>query len=332
MSLIIHHPGLLTTVQDAGRQGFLQYGVTESGAMDTYALRIANLLAGNSERAAALELTLNGGSFEFAEDMLIAVCGADMSAAIGSVAVPMWKPVFVRKGSVMSFGRAVSGCRTYLAAAGGLDVTEVMGSAGTYLRGGFGGYGGRALQKGDHLRTGAKSDWSLRQIAQLSGRCGEREFAAAAWSAGSIQVVSYLYQPFVRAMRGHEFDLFKAESRELFFDGIFRVESPSDRMGYLLSGERLSLTAPQEAISEAVAFGTVQVPPSGSPIVLMADHPTTGGYPRIAQAAFVDLPVLAQTKPGESVRFREITLAEAQRLYAVKEMEIRQLREAISLK
>lgn len=332
MNLIIHHPGLLTTVQDLGRHGFQQYGVMESGAMDTYALRTANLLAGNAERTAALEMTLSGGTFEFSEDSLIAVCGADMSAAVGQTAVPMCRPVFIRKGNVMTFGRAVSGCRTYLAVAGGIDVTEVMGSTSTYLRGGFGGYRGRALQKGDRLRTGTKSDWALRQRASLSARCGEGEFVAAVWSASSIQVASNLYHRAVRAMRGHEFDLFAAESRERFFAGTFRVESRSDRMGYLLCGPELSLAEPQEAISEAVAFGTVQVPPGGNPIVLMADHPTTGGYPRIAQAASVDLPVLAQMKPGESVRFQEITLAEAQRLYTAKEMEIRQLREAISLK
>ncbi|MGZ4123818.1 MAG: 5-oxoprolinase subunit C family protein, partial [Tumebacillaceae bacterium] len=181
MSVHIERPGLLTSVQDLGRYGFQKYGVMVSGAMDPFALRLANLLVGNDEGASALEITLMGPKLRFEEATLIAICGAYLSPAIDGQPVPEWRPVWVRAGSVLTFGTAVAGCRAYLAVAGGFDVAEVLGSRSTFLRGGIGGHEGRALVAGDVLATGVRSAHALRRIAQLEARAGNDPFAATNW-------------------------------------------------------------------------------------------------------------------------------------------------------
>jgi antagonist of KipI len=332
MSVRVIKSGLLTSVQDLGRYGYQKHGVIVSGAMDPFAHRIANLLVGNDENEPTLEMTLLGPTLGFDADTLIAICGADLSPSVGKVPVPLWKPVLIKKGETLRFGGSRFGTRAYLAVAGGFPLPEVMGSRSTYLRAELGGFCGRALREGDELPIGAPSEQARLLTGQLQSYAGEHPFAAAEWGVAPELLPAYREQPVIRAIQGNQFDRFSPESREAFFTRPFRVTPQSDRMGYRLDGPSLTLAEPFELISEAVAFGTVQVPAEGKPIVLLADRQTTGGYPKIAQIATVDLPVMAQTKPGDTLRFREISREEAELLYLEQESHIRQLKLGILLK
>lgn len=332
MTIRVIRPGMLTSVQDAGRYGFQKYGVIVSGAMDPFAHRIANLLVGNTETDATLEMTLKGPTLEFREDALISICGGDLSPSVEGVPVPLWRPVFLRKGSVLAFGHCRSGTRAYLAVAGGWSVPPVMDSRSTYLRAGIGGYQGRGLQAGDELACGEPTPLGGRIAKRLMAQLTAAPFAAADWGVAQELLPGYSPQPTIRAMRGNQSAWFTADSVTRFFAEPFRITPQSDRMGYRLDGPTLELTEQTELLSEAVAFGTVQVPSEGKPIVLLADRQTTGGYPKIAQIAAVDLPLIAQTKPGDTIHFTEISREEAEWLLLVREHEIRQLQTGISLK
>lgn len=300
--------------------------------MDPFALRVANLLVGNEEGEGALEITLLGPTLRFEEEALIAICGGHLSPTIDGHPVKEWRPVYVKQGSVLQFRQPVSGCRAYLSVAGGFDVPKVMGSRSTYLRAGIGGYQGRALKEGDILKFRPVSGQGERQLRRFSKAAGSRTFLASEWKVSSSLLPAYGTNPVIRAMRGGQFHRFSKESRERFFASVFQVTPQSDRMGFRLSGPPLRLSEQTELISEAVAAGTVQVPPEGNPIILMADRQTTGGYPKIAQVATVDLPVIAQVKPGEEIRFQEISLEEAQQLYRDQEAKIQLLKQSLALK
>lgn len=332
MTVRVIRPGLLTSVQDAGRYGFQKHGVIVSGVMDPLAHRLANMLVGNEELAATLEMTLRGPTLEFQEDALISICGGDLSPTVAGVSVPLWKPIFLRKGSVLDFGQCRTGTRAYLAIAGGWNVPLVMNSRSTYLRAGIGGHEGRALRTGDELQAGDLSGLGGRIAKRLSIQSGGTSFVASEWGVAKEMLPSYSSEPLIRVMRGNQYEWFTAESHNAFFSEPYRVTPQSDRMGYRLDGPKLELTEQIELISEAVAFGTVQVPAEGNPIVLLADRQTTGGYPKIAQIATVDLPLMAQTKPGDSIRFAEISREEAEWLWMLRESEIRQLKMGILLK
>lgn len=331
MSLEILKPGLLTTIQDTGRYGYQKQGVMVNGPMDSFALRIANLLVGNDEREGALEITLLGPKIRFAEQMLIAVCGADLSPRIGGQPLPSWRPVLVQAGSVLEFGASAEGCRAYLAVAGSFAVPEVLGSRSTFLRAGIGGYQGRALQAGDVLTLRSSSEQARLRIAQLAGVAGNDPFIATDWAVSRELLPAYRTNPVLRVMRGAQFDEFEPASQAQFWGSAFTVTPQSDRMGYRLQGELLALSEARELLSEAVTAGTIQVPSDGQPIILLADRQTTGGYPKIAQIAAVDLPVIAQVKPGEHVRFQEISVAEAEALYIARERELQLFKQGISM-
>ena len=320
-------PGLLTTVQDTGRYGHQRDGVSVGGAMDPMALRVANLLVGNPEGAAALELTLLGPTIEFTHGRLIAICGGRMNPVIAGKPVPEGRPVLVRAGAILSFGQCTLGAHACIAVAGGIDVPVVLGSRGTHLRARFGGFGGRALGAGDTLPVGPASQVSVRIAGALASR--PEVFVATDWSVSAAALPPYTANPTVRVTRGTHFEQFDDVSRREFWKQPFRVTSQSDRMGYRLDGPRLALATPLEPISEPVCVGTIQVPPEGQPIVLMADRQTTGGYPRIGQVITVDLPLIAQTKAGETLTFAEVSLEEAQRLYAEREKTIEEVREGL---
>ncbi|WP_421616931.1 biotin-dependent carboxyltransferase family protein [Brevibacillus sp. TJ4] len=331
MTIRVIRPGMFTSVQDMGRFGFQKYGVIVSGAMDTFAHRIANMLVGNKDTDASLEMTIKGPTLEFRDDALIAVCGGDMSPTADGIPIPLWKPVFLRKGSVLDFGHCRSGIRAYLAVAGGWSVPRVMQSRSTYLRAGIGGFYGRALQAGDELAYGEPAALA-RRIADRLALDAKDVFAATDWGIAQELLPRYGGQRPIRAIRGNQADWFASDSVRHFFSEPFRVTPQSDRMGYRLDGPILELNEQTELLSEAVAFGTVQVPAEGKPIVLLADRQTTGGYPKIAQIAAVDLPVIAQMKPGDTLRFVEIKRDEAERLLLMRENEMRQLKTGISLK
>ncbi len=330
--IIIHKPGLLTTVQDLGRYGFQKYGVIVSGPMDAWAHRIANLLVGNDENDPTLELTLQGAAIEFHQDSLIAICGGNLSPEVNGRTVKLWRPVFVKKGAILRFGAPKSGCRAYLAVAGSFDIPLVMKSTSTYLRAEMGGFNGRALKADDQIPFRPLSKLSSLifhsfKIAHLTGSMAEAD-----WTIASDLLPNYPKNPDIRIMEGRQFHLFNSESQSLLYTEPFIVTPQSDRMGFRLKGPALSLGKPEEMITEAVCFGTIQVPSEGNPIVLLADRQTTGGYPKIAQIAACDFPLIAQTKPGDSIRFRRISYSEAQGLFLEKEKKLRLLKLGIALK
>lgn len=315
--LTIHKSGMQTTVQDLGRTGFQQYGVVASGAMDPYALRIANLLVGNEENAAALEITLMGPSIHFVEDHVISICGGNLTPQLDSKVVGCWRAIPVAKGQTLTFGKPRAGSRCYVAVAGGIDVPVVMGSRSTYTRAELGGYLGRALESGDQLAIGEAS--AAQKSAVQNG----------SWFAPSP---SYSSNPVIRIMKGRQFELFSEQSRKDFISETFSLNSQSDRMGYRLDGPRLALAEAQEMISEAVVFGSIQVPADGKLIILMADRQTAGGYPKIAEVITVDLPLISQLKPGDRLRFKEVSVEEAQHLLKLQEKKINHLKRAIKFK
>jgi len=289
-------PGALTTVQDLGRHGRQHHGIPAGGAMDRQAARVANLLLGNDENDPLLEVTLTGPEVRFLRDTWIAVTGAEVDG------VPGWRPWHVTAGQLVSFAVLSRGARTYVAFAGGLEIARVLGGAGTLLRAGVGGWNGRALKAGDRLAA---------RPAVLE-TAGNWSVAGGFNAATGTDVI-------VRFVRGPQWEWFAAASRRTFLAKLFKVTAQSDRMGLRMDGPALRLDKAHELASEGVGFGSIQVPPDGKPIVLMADRQTIGGYPKIGHVIAVDLPRLAQARTGNQVRFQEVTLAEAQAFYLEQE-------------
>ncbi|HEY4066566.1 MAG TPA: biotin-dependent carboxyltransferase family protein [Burkholderiaceae bacterium] len=329
MSIEVMKPGLFSTIQDLGRVGFQHLGVPVSGVMDELSHRIANLLVGNDEHEATLEITLLGPTLRFGRGAWIVLAGADLGAvstaagpaAPDAVPVPLETPTWIAPGATLQFGKRRSGLRAYLAVRGGFGVALAMGSRSTHVRGGIGGLEGRALRKGDAL--------PLRAATEASAT----EAAAAPLSPGVADALRALRDSApgapIRVTRGREWSEFTPAAQDAFLSQPAVVGSQSERMASRLQGAVLTRRASGDMLSEAVAFGTVQVPPEGQPIVLMADRQSTGGYPRIAQVATVDLPRLAQTMPGETVRFDCIELALAQRLLLTRSQQFAALRRAL---
>lgn len=334
MTIYVVKPGLLTTVQDTGRYGYQQYGVIVSGAMDAHASACANALVGNDARAALLELTLTGPELRFEQSALIAICGADLTPTVDGELVPMNKPVWLQQGARLQFGAARHGVRAYVAFAGGLQAERRMGSCATYLRAGLGGYEGRALRAGDRLHVGQPSAIGralTRLLSASPAAQSDRPLAAPRWSAAQTALPRYTARPLIRFIAGAHYSLFDEQSREAWMTSHYRVTPRSDRMGCRLEGRALRLGSPLELFSEPVAFGTVQVPPDGMPIILTADRQTTGGYPMIAQIISVDLPLVAQTPFGGAMTFRETTIGEAQRLWTNVQRELQHIRLAVRM-
>lgn len=332
MSITVLEPGLLTTIQDLGRTGYQQFGVVVGGALDTFALRVANTLVDNPEDAAGLEITLRGPALRFEQSQLIAISGADLTPQIDGYSLKAWRPVAVRQGSVLHFGEPRRGCRAYLAIAGGIDVPLVMGSRSTYLRAQIGGFEGRALRAGDLLKTSPSSEPAARRTQRWLDAAHPAPLFCPSWSVAELSQTPNDSVVVVRALRGAQFDWFDTASQQAFFAEEFTVTTQSDRMGYRLAGPHLALTTDREMLSEAVTAGTIQVPPAGQPIVLMADRQTTGGYPKIADVATVDLSALAQARPGDKIRFQETSIEAAQELIRKRQANLNLLKQAILLR
>ena len=309
----VKKPGLFTTVQDLGRTGYQQYGMVVSGAMDPFALQIANILVGNPRNEAGLELTLMGPDLEVMDDSVIALCGADLSPMLDGKSVPVWKSFKVKKGETLHFGRPNSGSRAYLAVAGGLDVPVVMGSKSTFIKGSIGGLDGRELHKQDLLK---KNDTGINQTFQ-TGK-----------SLHPSLIPEYHAYNRCRVIRGPDERAFEPKSFETFFTGTYKVSRQADRMGYRLNGPALVHRDRADIISDAILPGTVQVPANGEPIILLADRQTTGGYARIGTVISVDLPYIGQMHAGQELMFEETTTEQAQALYIKQEQMMKQLQTA----
>ena len=235
--IAVSKPGLHDTIQDLGRYGYQKFGVVAGGVMDPFSHRVANLLVGNEENAATLEMTLVGPRLLFKEVALVAICGGDLFPTIEGLPVPMWKPVFIRKGSELRFGAAKAGCRAYLAVAGGFDVPVVLGSRSTYVKAGLGGFRGRALRKGDVLHVALPSMLSRAMKEKLAS---SMPFHATNWQIASKLLPSLSNHYEIRVMRGRQYELFDEESQKRFWNEPFTVSSQSDRMGYRISGPSIA--------------------------------------------------------------------------------------------
>ncbi|WP_175638667.1 5-oxoprolinase subunit C family protein [Metabacillus schmidteae] len=332
MTIKVTQPGILTTIQDMGRKGFQQYGVAVGGVMDEVAARISNLLVGNSEDEAVIELTVIGPSLLFEQEYLISICGADLSAKVDNIPVPLWRPVLVKKGSRLTFGRPKNGCRSYVAVAGGLDIPIIMNSRSTYIRGKIGGINGRALKKGDQLQPKEHRSLEAQVLTEFLKRKEESApFHCVNWMIPPHMRSINKKNSDIRIIKGPQFTMFSSASQDRFLAEEYKVTPQSDRMGYRLSGAKLEVTSQHNLLSEAVPMGTIQVPNDGQPIVLMSDHQTIGGYPKIGYVISVDLPGLSQIMPGEYIKFMEVSVSEAQHLLLKRERAIKEIKIGISL-
>jgi len=304
MSLIeVMVPGLLTTVQDLGRDGFGPMGVSASGAADALALRIGNRLVGNAERAAGLEMTLMGGTFAFPERAVVALTGSDFGATLDGKCVEPWCSVEIRAGQTLRLGPTRSGARCYLCVRGGIDVKLFLHSASTHLLSGLGGFQGRALRKGDALKIGTAGG-TFRTFRKTSVSAK----AVAMWAPRKI----------LRVTPGPQSDWFSHHEQEPFYKNAYRVTEESNRMGLRLEGPALA-SAGGEMVSEGVSLGAVQITAAGLPIILFVEQQTTGGYPKIANVISADFSSLAQLKPRDEIRFERVELETARELLLQQE-------------
>jgi antagonist of KipI len=295
-AIIIEEAGLLSTVQDTGRIGFQQFGMPVGGAMDTLSLQLANMLVGNKRNAACIEVTLSGPVIRFAGAVRFAICGADLQPQLNQQAIHNNIMYTASSGDRLSFSGRKSGFRAYIAFAGGMDVPLVMGSRSTLLTAGLGGLNGRALQVGDIIDL--LSDSHCKPLHNIP---------------------SFLFFPFnsrttMRIMPGPEIHFFGFDALKSLLTTAYTISHHSNRMGYHLEGEIIPpIEGKGEIVSAAVPAGTIQITSGGNPIIMMSEGQTTGGYPRMATIATIDLPALSQLMPGESIRFSEIKLADARR-------------------
>jgi antagonist of KipI len=320
MTATVFRAGFLTSVQDLGRTGYRQFGVSLSGALDVFALRVANLLVGNDELAAGLEITFGGLQLQFADERIVAWCGGDFDVQIESRSLPAGHATRLQACEELKFGRPQIGCRSWLAISGGVDVPIVLGSRSTDLRANFGGFRGRILRDGDVLQLGARPGSPIPATERISS-----------WSASKPWSQTAVSTPVLRFVRGVAWDLFNDLTIQRFTSEAFAVSNDSDRMGVRLDGPELRRDNNVDLISEAVAPGTIQVPSGGKPILLLGDCQTIGGYPKIAHVITVDLGIAAQLRAGDHVRFSEVSLADAHRLLLERESELKRFRIGLSL-
>lgn len=309
-ALIARAPGLFTTVQDVGRFGYQAQGLPVAGALDSFSLRVANALVGNPENSAGLEILVHGPTLEVeADSVRIALAGTASSIEIVSdppATVPPWQSVRLSHGQAFRVGAvAGSGC-AYLAVEGGFDFASFLGSLSTYARGGIGGFQGRALKVGDRLvlknvAAETRSEVRVRQVPDLGAK-------------DSIRVVL-----------GPQADYFTDEAIATFLAAPYTVSREADRMGLRLEGPPLDHRRGFNIVSDGIATGAIQVPGSRQPILLLVDHQTTGGYPKIATVISADLPVAGRRKPGDTIRFVVVEVAEAEKLAREREAMLQAL-------
>ena len=308
-------PGILTSVQDLGRYGYGRYGVAPSGALDSFALRIANLLVGNRSDQACLEIMLLGPAIKALEDVVVAVTGGNLQPRRDKQPLAMWRSQILKKGDILSFSSPLSGFRAYVAVGGGISVPRVMGSRSTNFSSGFGGFQGRALKKNDILTSENHPQCVKTDIRSFN----------PAW------IPVYPDNWSLRVIWGPQDDHFSAESRASFLDATYIMSADSDRTGIRLQGPVIRQKPDIQAsiISEGVISGSVQIPGDGLPIIILGET-VTGGYRKIATVISADLPLLGQIKPGDSMRFTAVSLDEARQALIGVEENIRRFEESLT--
>lgn len=311
MIMRILSPGPLSTVQDMGRVGYMKSGFSQNGAMDSYAMQIANILVGNAPCEGVLEMTFMGISAEFDTDTVIAITGADMQPKINGENIDMYTAYQIKAGDTLSLGMASEGMRAYLAIAGGFDIAKKMGSLSTNIKCKIGGIDGGRLKAGDEIFL----------------KRGTRLIDQATRSYKKMTLQKKLT---VRVILGPQDDYFTKAGKEKFLSSVYTVSDKSDRMGIRLDGDSVESVSGVDIISDGIAFGSVQIPASGKPIIMMADRQTTGGYAKIATVISVDLPILAQARPGSEISFKAVKERTALKLLKKREKELRALNKKIN--
>ena len=309
MAIIIENPGLLTTVQDEGRFGYGQFGVTPSGPMDAESFQIANLLVGNPPGESALEATVLGPSFRTTEAALMAITGADMSATLNGAPIPMNRAISLPAGSEVKLQAAKNGSRTYIAFYGGFDIPPVMGSRATSLQCHIGGLEGRKLEKGDVLPLRSVCDLP----ENLSRRCVSHRIRRKKENT-------------IRVILGPQEDFFTKEGLAAFLGTPYTVSKDFDRMGCRLEGQAIRHKTDGNIISDGIVNGAIQVPTTGQPIIMLAERQATGGYTKIATVICADLPVIGQCLPGDILRFQAVTIDEAHDLLRQQRARLEELK------
>jgi len=320
MNIKITKAGVLATLQDAGRFGNRSVGIGSGGAMDTIAMKLANFLVGNKEDATVIEMHFPAPEILFEQDAIISLAGADFKASINEMGLPVYRTAFIKKGTVLKFSQPISGTRLYMAVHGGWQAQKWLDSYSTHLKLTMGGHCGRALKKDDVIHF-SKNNFSFAENTILSWCISQHE-------------LDNIYEPSnkIRCIKGIEYDLMDDPSKQKLEQNKFIISNQSDRMGYRLTGNTISLHQQTESISSAVDAGIVQLLPDGNCIVLMADHQTTGGYPRIASVIKTDLPKLLQAKPGQPVNFTIISLQQAEDAFIALQKKLNDVKAGCHLK
>jgi antagonist of KipI len=307
-------PGILTTIQDLGRYGFSQFGVPPSGALDTFSLRVGNLLVGNREEETCLEITLTGLRVKALREVVIAITGGNLSPALNGEPLEMWRTHLLVEGDAVAFKKVQAGCRAYLSVSGGFIVPRIMGSSSTYLSGNFGGLEGRKLRRGDILHTP--------DIPSPMDKLGFR--FPSDWTPSSEKEV------LLRVIPGPQDHHFTEKGFQTFSSSSYQVTRQCDRMGVRLEGPKIERRSDVEEsiISEGLISGAIQVPGDGKPIIILTEL-VTGGYTKIAAIISRDLPKVAQLKPGDQVRFKPVSLEESRRLLKGQEEKLQEFKKII---
>ena len=313
MSITVLNPGLLTTVQDLGRVGYQQFGVSVSGVMDPRATALANILVGNPDGEAVLECTMMGPHLQFNQANYIAITGGDLGATLDGQPVQTYKAFKVEAGQVLKFTMPKKGCRAFVAFAGGLDIPEVMGSRSTYMKAKIGGFQGRKLEKGDEIGFRAPNP----DLPNPNLRSMAPEFVPRA-------------EYTVRVVLGPQDDYFTDAGIQTFLSEVYTVTAEFDRMGCRLEGAVIQHKDGGDIISDGIAFGAIQVPSAGKPIIMLGDRQTTGGYTKIANVITADFRILAQLKQGDKVRFEKVSIKAAQDALLTQRAALSHIRNAIN--
>ena len=320
MSILVLKAGLLDSLQDMGRYGYSNLGINPGGAMDRYAAQVANSLVGNETNQPVIEMHFPGPQLLFEQSALISICGGDFTPMIDNEPIPLWQPIIVRRNTALHFDRLNNGGSCYLAIHGGIEIEKWLDSYSTHLRAGAGGYAGRKLEKLDRLFLGESSFYFSAWLEE------EKEKTILPWRAVSNKIYDLPHEIYITT--GYEWDQLDDDSKMELLTRNFIIHPSSDRMGYQLKGVPLQLLASLELISSGVNFGTIQLLPNGQLVILMADHQTTGGYPRIAHVIAAHFPKLAQLRPSDGIKFTMTSMEHAEELYCAQQNELQILQRA----
>ena len=309
MSLTVLKPGFQSTLQDLGRNGFTHLGISPAGAADSFSFRLGNLLVGNDENDAGLEMTLVGGIYRFNQSVLAVLIGSRFRATLDGAEFPYFKAVHVKKGQELDIGPSQDGARCFLTVKGGFNVPQVLGSRSTHLMTRIGGYEGRDLKKGDQINFG---------------------YSSTSREPGKLEKIIETDRSVLRVTKGLQYDRFESKNRDVFFRERFIVSQRSNRMGLRTEGPEIKAGITDEILTEGLPIGAVQVRGNGHPIISFVDHQTTGGYPKIANVIAADLCKVGQLKPRDEFKFQLVSVAEAEKLYFEQESFFQKFTESSS--